>query len=81
MKSRWQQYSHKVLRWNRMDKDTKTDTSKQLLDETDKGVEDKPTTKRPKKQAATPQSPSLSEPTSDIIPQVLCMIKVFSLNV
>ena len=70
MKSRWQQYSHKVLRWNRMDKDTKADATKQSLDETDEGVEDKPAIKLPKKQAATPPSPSQSEPTSHIFPQV-----------
>ena len=70
MKSRWQQYSHKVLRWNRMDKDTKSDTTKQSLDETDKGAEDKPAIKIPKQQAATPSSPSQSEPPSHVIPQV-----------
>jgi len=75
MKSRWQQYSHKVLRWNRMDKDTKSDTVKQSLDETDKGVEDKRSTQEaekqvPEKHTTTPPSPSQSELASHGIPQV-----------
>ena len=71
MKSRWQHFSHKVLRWNRIDGNTKNVTTKMVSPEVEERRRNKP--KRSPSGAHTvtePQSPSKAQQASPFVTHV-----------
>ena len=71
MKSRWQHFSHKVLRWNRIDRDTKNVTTKLVSPEVEERGRNK--AKRSPSDVHTvtePQSPSKARQASPFVTHV-----------
>ena len=77
IKSRWQNLSRKVLRWNRIDRDTKNITTKLASAETEEGGRNKPEGSDVHI-TVEPQSPSQPQQASPVITQVYFLL---SLNI
>ena len=75
IKSRWQHLSRKVLRWNRIDSDTKNIATKFVSAEVEEGGRNKPRGSPLDAQTASePQSPIQAQQSSPVITHVCFLL-------